>query len=410
MKVCIVNQHTFNHGDESAMRALLRALRSRWGLGHVSMIYNHKLVRDLTCDEAGLVRALDGLDMDVSFRSEITLFDKVLVVLTFVLPVRVVSIFLGLSQFGGVFKKIAASDIVVSAPGGVNIGPYNDWLYLWVLYVAEALGKRTLIYSISIDEAPSRYFMQKAIKVLKKADFLSLRDARSQQVARRYGVPFVSSIDTAYLDSPVESMSETPHENSSFAVFVPNDLPAWHPSYKGFSKETLEGLYVKVLDELVNSFGRVTMLPQLFGILNDSAYFEKLRTRTKYPDMVSVLSPYMSSDEQQRLISNASFLVGARYHSVVFAVNNCIPFLSLSYEHKMSGMLDLLGLSALNYDLQKVTRNDKAVEVLRTLCECIQQREVLREKVCSARKDAKRIAKGTIGELDNAIRCSSIHL
>lgn len=49
----------------------------------------------------------------------------------------------------------------------------------------------------------------------------------------------------------------------------------------------------------------------------------------------------------------------ARYHSVVFAVNNNVPFVAFSYEHKISGLLEELGLQDEMIDIKNLfTSND----------------------------------------------------
>ena len=46
--------------------------------------------------------------------------------------------------------------------------------------------------------------------------------------------------------------------------------------------------------------------------------------------------------------------IGARYHSVVFAINNEIPFVSLSYEHKMKGLLEVLNMTDRMVEIQDI--------------------------------------------------------
>ena len=71
-----------------------------------------------------------------------------------------------------------------------------------------------------------------------------------------------------------------------------------------------------------------------------------------------VLPDGYSSDIQQTVISKAKFVVGARYHSIVFAINNSIPFVALSYEHKMVGLLSLLKKDKQQIDICKIGTNN----------------------------------------------------
>ena len=63
------------------------------------------------------------------------------------------------------------------------------------------------------------------------------------------------------------------------------------------------------------------------------------------------ISDKYNSDVQQTVIAGAQSVIGARYHSIVFAINNGVPFISLSYEHKMSGLLCSLGGEEMMVDI-----------------------------------------------------------
>lgn len=102
------------------------------------------------------------------------------------------------------------------------------------------------------------------------------------------------------------------------------------------------------------------MLPQLYGVgaWGDQRYFEKLRAQSAHRDRIVVLPETVGSDVQQAVIAKARFMVGARYHSIVFAINNRVPFVALSYEHKMPGLLALLGLEERSVDVRSLGQAD----------------------------------------------------
>ena len=114
------------------------------------------------------------------------------------------------------------------------------------------------------------------------------------------------------------------------------------------------------------------MLPQLFGVnRGDHAYFEQLKEKSKMENVI-VMPENISSDVQQLLISNSSLVIGARYHSIVFAINNCVPFVSLSYEHKMNGLLESLDKQNSSFDLTKISttkwsENESIAEIERMI-------------------------------------------
>jgi colanic acid/amylovoran biosynthesis protein len=91
----------------------------------------------------------------------------------------------------------------------------------------------------------------------------------------------------------------------------------------------------------------IVLLPQLFGELNDFNYYKKLLSDLpdSYQGRIFLVSDNYNSDIQRYIIANAEFVIGARYHSVVFSIKSETPFICLSYEHKMMGLLKKLKLT-----------------------------------------------------------------
>ena len=105
---------------------------------------------------------------------------------------------------------------------------------------------------------------------------------------------------------------------------------------------------------------KIIMLPQTCKTnINDYRYFVELKNKFKYKDEIVVIDENQSSDIQQEIIRRSDFVVGARYHSIVFAINNNVPFLSLSYEHKMMGMLETLDLCDRQIDIENIFNNSE---------------------------------------------------
>jgi colanic acid/amylovoran biosynthesis protein len=106
------------------------------------------------------------------------------------------------------------------------------------------------------------------------------------------------------------------------------------------------------------------MLPQTFANENkednDIIFFRKIAEKIN-DNRILLTADCYSSDIQQTLISKASFLVGARYHSIVFAINQNIPFISLSYEHKMTGLLQCLDLTEYEIDIQNIFKEKQNI-------------------------------------------------
>ena len=283
------------------------------------------------------------------------------------------------------------------------MGGFQNWMHLFYLYLAKKMGKNIAYYGRSIGPFPTvtksnRRFRQISVELLKSFKFLALRDRKSEEIAESMGLKYQSTVDTAFLDSPhVASLPEPllrlMVSCGKYIVFVPNKL-IWHYAYRNISEETIFSFFQNMLKMLLEKYPEhhVVLLPQIFNITDgkvaDYGFFLELSQRQNDNRIIVVPDRY-SSDIQQTIISNASFLIGVRYHSIVFALNNSVPFVALSYEHKMSGLLKTLGKENCMVDITNAftsvkRQNNVLVEVLEKLTH-VQQDE-------AARKNAKKIA------------------
>jgi len=252
------------------------------------------------------------------------------------------------SEFKSYNQYIRNSDFVLCAPGGIDIGGYQNWkMPLAVNQCSRTEKKDRNIWPIHRTFQPllliRKNLCTSSCRDFKKNKLLSLRDKQSQKIAEETGILYVPAIETAFACQPdcripVELSYLASHK---YAVFVPNQLFAWHKNFKQFGSEPFERLYKLIIQKILSYGYRVVMLPQLFGRTKvDRPYFESL-AGVYDRNRVIVIPDTYDSDIQQRLISEASFVVGARCHSIIFAITSC-AFLCLSYEHKMDGCWNFL--------------------------------------------------------------------
>ncbi len=130
------------------------------------------------------------------------------------------------------------------------------------------------------------------------------------------------------------------------------------------------------MDEIwkANSELNILMLPQLFCgreyALNDVQLFRDL-AMAKQDSRVIVAADCYSSDVQQTIIHGAKYVIGACYHSIVFALNQGVPCIAISYEHKVSGLLETLGKTEWCIEFSKTLdsemKQEKCLEQIRKL-------------------------------------------
>ncbi|MBQ9201251.1 MAG: polysaccharide pyruvyl transferase family protein [Bacteroidales bacterium] len=354
MKILIVNQPLCNRGDESAHRALVRSLSDSLPTAEITVLWvngNADSIRQFSLGmpkihylnvhsrkwfhqvaDAGLKRGRRWLwHCHPTSRKLLRLYRE--------------------------------HPWVICAPGGICMGGFQNWDHLLMLEMARYSGCKIAYYGRSIGPFPTqtkdnRLFREISLRLLHYFSFLSLRDKKSEELAGELDLRFVSTVDTAFLDRPHPTLpAELEHfTQENYVVFVPN-LLIWHYAYRG--KLTLKDVlcfYAGILQEICRQYPgqQVLMLPQTFDYgtyEGDDILFFKDLERHCQNDRLVVLNDTYSSDIQQTLIARASCVIGARYHSVVFALNNAVPFLALSYEHKINGLLSALGKEDLAVDI-----------------------------------------------------------
>jgi len=187
-----------------------------------------------------------------------------------------------------------------------------------------------------------------------RAEFILVRDKQSKKYFNNHYKVIVGP-DLTFL-YPFELSKETKQNTCGFNL---RDWYYWKAAWRGWydnvmvclnKKHTqLKKFYPfpkwepsKVVDIVKKNFDQVLPVPLYFGseARNDKdlllSYFEKTPTS---------FDPSSYNDIR--------FLIGMRYHSLVFAIQYGIPFISLSYQPKNISLLTDLDLKMLSVDIFK---------------------------------------------------------
>lgn len=370
MNLLVINQPLNNRGDEAAHKGLLRTLVKELPEAEIKVLF---VGCSLPSIQPFMVK-----DEKIEYVNlkPVKRWEKVATVGLMITPY--------LWYFHPTLLRIMSyyrkADWVVCAPGGICMGGFQNWIHLFFLKLAQFKRKKLAYYGRSFGPFPTetmlnRIFKKRSMEVLPYFSFLAIRDKKSEKLAERLNLDYVSTVDSAFLDDPKDKMpSDIKRQigDSKYMVFVPNSL-VWHYAYKNrISKDVVLQFFLQLSDSIKCKYPnyKQVMLPQTFCIENpekgDITFFKEIVQNTD--DSRFILAPdCYSCDIQQCIISNAEFVVGARYHSVVFALNNNIPLISLSYEHKISGLLATLGREDCMIDitnaLDTTESMDKAIHV-----------------------------------------------
>lgn len=359
MKILVIEQPLNNRGDESAHRGLINKFIQEYPDVQIKVLFYGRQDREINefkvnSSQIEYVNIHLGVTLKRYFGRVIKLIMMLnMPYLLYLLPkIRIM------------LRFYRDADYILCAPGGMNLGGFQDWIHQAFLNLAMYEHKEIIYYGRSIGPFSettylNRLFKKNSERLLKYFGYVSLRDAKSQSIAKKLRIKYTPTIDSAFLvetktDIPrffVEKMNEDP-----YIIFVPNSL-AWHKNFKLYTFEEIKSFWITLLNKLTESYlkYKIVMLPQTIGyskLLPDGyIYFNEIKNQSNFPNRVFVLEEQYGSDIQQSIISNASFLIGARYHSIIFSINQAVPFISLSYEHKMNGVVEILNKKDCEFDL-----------------------------------------------------------
>ncbi len=343
MNILLINQPLNNRGDESAHKGLIRKIVSEVPNAKVRVLFVG--ANQNSIDQFKVVdNNIDYININPCrgfFR-----FGKIS------LEFSLLFLWLFHPTINKVIKIYKESDIVMCAPGGICMGGFQSWPHLFFLHIAKYAKKPLVYYGRSFGPFPTssnseKRFKKLSLDIINYFSFLSIRDSKTAELADSLGVQYAKTVDSAFLDSPKVPLPKQ-LIFGDYIVFVPN-LLIWHYAYKGrIAKETVISFYKQMLDTIFKEYPsyKVVMLPQTFNYgtyEGDDIHFFRDIVAECQDGRIVVVSDTYSSDIQQTIISKSKMMIGARYHSVVFAINNNVPFIALSYEHKIAGLLHTLG-------------------------------------------------------------------
>jgi colanic acid/amylovoran biosynthesis protein len=304
-------------------------------------------------------------------------------------------------------NEITKADFIVHAPGGPSIGDtYLDAekTYLRIFDLILGMKKKYMFYAPSMGPFNNAQRNKWRMRILNNAEAIVVRDPISAQYLKSLGLK--KEVFQA-LDSALQS--DINIEQNQIKLSKYNDLSQflarykrcigititdlkWHPV---LSKDVNIGMAIKSSFErfLVylkeNGYG-IIFIPQLYGTGNDYDLMEAYGKNLENSFILQSNNNDYDAYFQQYLISQLYAVVGMRYHSNIFSAKMETPFISVSYEQKMEGFMQKIGLSDYCIKVQDL-RDDLLINKFIALCENYDDLKVfLKKKHSIMRQESKR--------------------
>jgi colanic acid/amylovoran biosynthesis protein len=287
----------------------------------------------------------------------------------------------------GELEALQSADLVVSLGGGylrgaVGLGGnLNVYFVLLPIVLAERLGTPVVLAPQSYGPFANHRQRRAAASALSGTTKIFVREDLSMHALAELGVP------PELVERAVDS---------GFA-FTGNGSTNWRSRLSVSETEILVGLtarswldpaaqvayeraFTDLIDHVHDAYPdyRVVLIPQVISAYQQDD--DRIVERRIADNCSAERRPVRIDDvdghaDLKDLYSTLDFLVGTRFHSVIFALTSRVPCIAVEYEHKTGGIMRDLGLEHWVLKMEKVT----GARLISQFEELVQQQSTYRD-------------------------------
>lgn len=353
MNVVILNQYCENRGDEAAGEALIEDLLDIPSVNRIDVIYNSAF--KLNIDNPKVFhRNQDLLLKKIGAKA----IGKYLILRKTFLKKYACSN----STLKEMIRTIRSADFVFITPCGASIGIYKDWPFLIRILIAVFEEKTPIFYLDTIGKSKDFIFDIIARYILKKS-MVYVRERASFDYLKSIGVVSKVGVDTAFSRKPIYC-----NKKGKSIGFV-TTLLGWHPDFKNTNVSDLiiNEIVPGISEFCLNNGLSVDLIPHI-GNKDELDFLAQIAASFKNNGLseqaVKICGDIKTASEYDSIISTEKVIIGMRYHSIVLAAKNAVPFLSIAYENKMKEVSWYTGFSDNCLDLHKKISKKEIYESL----------------------------------------------
>lgn len=358
MKVLILNQHANNFGDEAAGTAVVNNLLKNKNVEKIELLYC--MPKSLPIEDE---RVIHNHDIDVRTLTKKEFID-------FLLFGKKTGSFL--PKF---IDKLKEYDTIIISPCGANLGIYQDWGLL-LQDIVVVLQKKKPIFHLNTISKSGSWFFDLLVRYVCRKSVVYVREKSSYDYLSSKGIAVKLGTDSVF---GLETTGVIEQQDDKI-VFVPSDVWDWHVDFK---EEDRGKFYDYVLNPILEFAAKHKMKISILPHLNserETTFNQGIVEYAKknFADVKITIEQAKEYYDYENCIRTATFVIGMRYHAIVFAVKNAIPYVALAYEQKIREVSNYSGLKENCIELKEL---DSEYVLLKKLESVLQNRESIRKQL-----------------------------
>jgi colanic acid/amylovoran biosynthesis protein len=256
---------------------------------------------------------------------------------------------------------VSCSGGYLNAPGTVS-GDLSVYCTLAAITIAERLGTPVIFAPQSVGPFGHKRQRRSAQRALQRANLVLVREDVSYELVESLGVnppTLRRGVDSAFAFRP--GPSDGWRDRLSLGrddVVVGLTARVWLPAPR---QELLDRALARFIDHVHSNPGfRVVLIPQNTSALvgeDDRDVNRRIAGYCHGPRAPILVEDRCDPTEITGLYASLDFLVGMRFHSVIFALTSYVPSMAIEYHYKSRGIMEDLGLEEWVLALDDVTEN-----------------------------------------------------
>ena len=384
MPAKIIISHVYsehNKGDAALLSVLI---------GDVHKEFNNPLITVLTLDSVSSNKMFEGAKVKNSFMFyAMNRFDNdflTLLYAVYVITITMLWAFVrrltGLSlPIGHKLTNLCLlyedTDLILPVGGGYLRGQkkgigslLNVTLLLHPLWISNLLGKPTVLYSQSIGPFSSKLEERMVGFSLNRCtEAIIVREDTSLKLLRRLGVKdnVYRSVDSGFAFDAGdvkydlrEKLKIKSNKQLLFGITARKWLP--EPAQSNYERAIAESI-----EHIISKYdASVVFIPQVtseFHSDDDRLVHKRIFDYISNHEHVYLVDGELDHYQIKSAYDSLDFVIGTRFHSVIFSLTSYVPAIAIEYEHKTSGIMHDLGLDKWVMKMEAVNSKDLCAKV-----------------------------------------------
>ncbi len=302
-----------------------------------------------------------------------------------------------------VWKELGSSKALITGVGGL----YQDvtsnrslWYYLFIVYMAWLRGIPIFIAGCGIGPIKHRFNRRVTGFILKKARFISVRDEKSVQVLKGWGIEKSrlhqgEDLALGLEFSGLQSMSISDKENQGKKILAVS-LRKPVKNNRGFNRTI-----ARAINRMGEEFKiKVLFIPMYYqkdiDLTKETA--QNLQVESEIVDSYN-MTPY----QVMEVIKRCHVLLGMRLHALEFAYLLHIPFLAISYDPKVEEFVEKLNVILPIFKGREIDKEELFLAIRDIMVKNESYRESLRLEVDHLQQSAQSSLEKVCNEISKVL-------